>query len=55
MPELEQLACYMAYTAFCVRGPLEEKLKETSMWKVYTEIELPLVFTWIPWKNGESK
>ncbi len=45
MPELEQLACYMAYTAFCVRGPLEEKLKETSMWKVYTEIELPLVFT----------
>ena len=24
---------------------LEEKLKETSMWKVYTEIELPLVFT----------
>ena len=28
-----------------VRGPLEEKLKETSMWKVYTEIELPLVFT----------
>ena len=30
MPELEQLACYMAYTAFCVRGPLEEKLKETE-------------------------
>ena len=29
---------------FCQR-PLEEKLKETSMWKVYTEIELPLVFT----------
>ena len=45
MPELTQLACYMAYTALAVRKPLEEKLQETGMWKVYTEIELPLVFT----------
>ena len=45
MPELEQLACYMAYTAFAVRKPLKEKLQETNMWKVYTEIDLPLVFT----------
>ena len=45
MPELEQLACYMAYTAFAARKPLEEKLQETGMWQVYDEIELPLVFT----------
>ena len=42
---LEQLACYMAYTALLVREPLKEQLNETGMWKVYTEIELPLVFT----------
>lgn len=45
MPELEHLACYMAYTAFATRAPLKVKLQETGMWKVYTEIELPLVFT----------
>ena len=45
MPELEYLACYMAYTAFATRAPLKAKLQETGMWKVYTEIELPLVFT----------
>ena len=44
-PELEQLACYMAYAAFACQKPLEEKLKESGMWKVYTEIELPLIFT----------
>ena len=45
MPELEHLACYMAYTAFATRAPLKAKLQETGMWKVYTEIELPLVLT----------
>ena len=45
VPELSHLACYMAYTALATRKPLEEKLQETGMWKVYTEIELPLVFT----------
>ncbi len=45
LPQMEQLACYMAYTAYATRKPLEEKLQETDMWKVYTEIELPLVFT----------
>lgn len=45
MPELEHLACYMAYTAFATRALLKAKLQETGMWKVYTEIELPLVFT----------
>ncbi len=30
---------------FCHQSPLKVKLQETGMWKVYTEIELPLVFT----------
>ena len=55
MPELEYLACYMAYTAFATRAPLKAKLQETGMWKVYTEIELPLVFTLDSMENGESK
>lgn len=55
MPELEHLACYMAYTAFATRAPLKAKLQETGMWKVYTEIELPLVFTLDSMENGESK
>ena len=37
--------CYVAYTALASRGPIEKALHETEMWKVYTEIELPLVFT----------
>ena len=45
LPALEQLACYMAYTALAARKPLEEALHETGMWEVYTQIELPLVFT----------
>ena len=38
-------ACYVAYTALASRGPIEKALHKTEMWKVYTEIELPLVFT----------
>ena len=38
-------ACYVAYTALASRGSIEKALHETEMWKVYTEIELPLVFT----------
>ena len=38
-------ACYVAYTALASRGLIEKALHETEMWKVYTEIELPLVFT----------
>ncbi len=33
----------------CCQGETEAELKETGMWQVYTDIELPLVF-WIPWK-----
>ena len=42
---LEAYACYSAYTALAAKKPVTEALKETGMWKVYEEIELPLVFT----------
>lgn len=42
---LSQCACYMAYTAFACYEPVCNALKETDMWKVYSEIELPLIFT----------
>ncbi len=42
---LNLLACYTAYTALCAVKPITEALKDTGMWKVYEEIELPLVFT----------
>ncbi len=45
MPELMTYACYMAYTALMSREPLTAALQETGMWKIYEEIELPLVFT----------
>lgn len=42
---LTSWACYMAYTALTCRTPMCEALKETGMWNVYTQIELPLIFT----------
>ena len=42
---LTSLACYQAYTAFASRMPMSEALEEAGMWKVYTEIELPIIFT----------
>lgn len=42
---LEKIACYMAYTAILTCEPISLALKETEMWKVYEDIELPLVFT----------
>lgn len=42
---LMNLACYTAYTVLACMEPVTEALKETGMWKVYEEIELPLVFT----------
>ena len=35
----------MAFTALLSRETITEALKEAEMWKVYEEIELPLVFT----------
>lgn len=42
---LMSYACHLAYTAYATRGPIENALKETEMWNVYREIELPLIFT----------
>lgn len=39
------LACYEAFTVLAAREPVQEALHESGMWQVYTEIELPLVFT----------
>lgn len=38
-------ACYEAYTALEAQEPIKNALMETNMWKVYREIELPLIFT----------
>lgn len=35
-------ACYSAYTAFMARPILEEKLKQSGMWKLMEEVEMPL-------------
>ena len=43
--ELEKMVCYEAYAAFASSEVLEEKLKKEEMWKLFTEIEMPLVFT----------
>ena len=43
--ESMEKTCYMAYTAYASVEPLMEKLKETDMYKLFCEIEMPLVFT----------
>ncbi|MEY8391805.1 DNA polymerase I [Lachnospiraceae bacterium 45-W7] len=43
--EASQYACWMAYTAFKGARVLKRKLNEMGMWKLYREIELPLVYT----------
>lgn len=43
--EDEKKACYEAYTAYASAAPLQDKLEEEGMWKLFKEIEMPLVFT----------
>ncbi len=43
--EVFQYVCWMAYTIFKGAGILHKKLEEAGMWKLYHEIELPLVYT----------
>lgn len=38
-------SCYEAYTAFAAAEILEKKLKESEMYTLFTEVEMPLVFT----------
>lgn len=37
--------CYMAYTAWKLKGVLSAQLESTGMYRLYEEIELPLVYT----------
>ena len=37
--------CWMAYTIYRVSGILRKKLGQAGMWKLYREIEMPLVYT----------
>ncbi len=39
-----KLACFMAYTAFCAQRPLMDALADAGMERLYTEVELPLVY-----------
>ena len=43
--EAVQYACWTAYTAFYGARVLKQKLEATGMWKLYREIEMPLVYT----------
>lgn len=38
-------ACYMAYTVWKAAEVLKEKLKETGMYKLYADIEMPLIYS----------
>ena len=42
--EEEKKAYYEAYTAYCGIAVLTEKLKQTNMWELFLEIEMPLSF-----------
>lgn len=37
--------CYMGYIAWKSAGVLEEKLKETGMWNLFLEMEMPLIYS----------
>ncbi len=39
------ILCYMAYVAYAVKEPLTNALCETGMMRVFTDIEMPLIFT----------
>ena len=43
--EDEKKACYEAYTAYASAAPLQDQLEKAGMWKLFKEIEMPLVFT----------
>ncbi len=37
--------CYMGYIAWKAAAVLEEKLKETGMWTLFTDMEMPLIYS----------
>ncbi len=46
LPEgAKKLAAYSSKTAFDAFGVLKERLEESGMWKLYTDIEMPLTYS----------
>lgn len=43
--EFANYACYSAYVAFASAPRLEEQLRETGMFKLFEDIEMPLIYT----------
>ena len=43
--------CYQAYVAAAAREKMEQQLKETGMFSLFSEIEMPLVFTLADMEN----
>ncbi len=43
--DLAMKACYEAYTAYAAAEPLTKRLKETGMYALFTDVEMPLLFT----------
>ena len=41
----EVRACYEAYTAFAASEILKTKLETTGMWKLFKEVEMPLIYS----------
>lgn len=43
--EFIRYVCYMAYVSFTSKKAMEEELKETEMYALFQEVEMPLVYT----------
>ncbi len=43
--ETTSILCYMAYVAYAVKEPLMKALEKAGMTTVFTDIEMPLIFT----------
>jgi len=47
----EDILSKMAFTAFSAKDNLRKELEETNMWKLYEEIELPLIYVLASMEN----
>ncbi len=44
-PKAVSCACYMGYVAMKAAAPLEKRLKDTGMYQLFTDIEMPLIYS----------
>ena len=44
-PKAVSCACYMGYVAMKAAAPLTERLKQTGMYQLFIEIEMPLIYS----------